>query len=155
MYVGRHPTYGREWAYLKFDLSEIPDGAIIESATMRLAGRYGPSRPDYTPENMTVSVWKVNDDSWEEETLTWNNRPGLVSEITRWVWRPHTEVGRDYVWSLDVTSYVNSEFAGDKIVSIGLKSENEDKDIAGWFYTKDAAEDQPRPCLLIQGTGLY
>lgn len=48
-------------------------------------------------------------------------------------------IGEYHWYSWDVTSCVQSEFAGDKIVSICLKGQNEgSKNSAGWFYSKDS-----------------
>jgi hypothetical protein len=60
-------------SYLKFDLTNIPDSAIITKAELSLYS--------FTSANSSikplVSVNHVSDDSWSEDTLTWNNRPAF------------------------------------------------------------------------------
>ena len=53
---------------LKFDLSTIPAGATVISArlTIQLAGIYGGQGHD-------SSVWRMPNDTWAEETVTWNS----------------------------------------------------------------------------------
>jgi hypothetical protein len=63
----------RRRSYFKFDLSGIPDGATITSATLRL------SQFDADATN-TIGVYKVSNDkttggAWTETDLTWNNAP--------------------------------------------------------------------------------
>ncbi|MFH1772486.1 MAG: DNRLRE domain-containing protein [Candidatus Omnitrophota bacterium] len=57
-------------AYLKFDLTSIPDTAILNSVTLNVWN------PSWTA-NDIVEIFHVFDDSWAENTITWNNRPAL------------------------------------------------------------------------------
>ncbi|MDI6820517.1 MAG: DNRLRE domain-containing protein [Candidatus Hodarchaeaceae archaeon] len=150
MYVGwDSPKYLSERIYLKFDLSEIPAGAVIENAVLGLYNKYSPSigESPYTPKTITVDAKEVENDGWSEATITWNNAPTMGSVLdTKTI--SSTDKEKWTLWN--VTSFVRSELAGDKTVSIGLMSKNEGIDDAVvWFYTKDAAEDQPRPYLKI------
>ena len=63
------PNYFRR-IYLKFDLSDLA-GKTITSATLYLyaSSSYDPDDPDY------VNLYRVTEDDWDEETLTWNNQP--------------------------------------------------------------------------------
>ena len=53
---------------LKFDLSQIPAGANVISAhlTLQLTGIYG-------GQGHESSVWRMPNDAWTEETVTWNS----------------------------------------------------------------------------------
>jgi hypothetical protein len=65
-------------SYLKFDLSSIPDNAQIISATFgvyyyqRNPGGFGSAVPE-------VTLYYVSDDSWDEDTITYNTQPSSSS----------------------------------------------------------------------------
>lgn len=150
MYVGHDlPSNLSQHAYLKFDISGLPDGKNIVSATLNAKVKYGPSTgwPSYIDDNMLVDVKSVSDDTWLENEITWNNAPPLGDTLdTTMIWSDAI-VGLYNWYSWDVTSFVRSEYqAGDDKVSFGMMSEqaeSENKDVAVWFYTKDAWYDHP------------
>ncbi|WP_245610465.1 CBM96 family carbohydrate-binding protein [Thermococcus celericrescens] len=117
LYVGTYYSDGSNYrSYLKFDLSGLPEGAVITSARLYVYTYYGAYG---TPVN--ISVCSVDDDSWSETSITWNTKPN-----------PGTLLDKDLVgtdgkhWSVwDVTSFVQSEFNSDKIVSFVLMSDAE------------------------------
>ena len=157
MYIGwDEQEYLSERIYLKFDLSGISADSI-ENAFLRIYNKFSPSigEEPYTSKVITVDAKEVEDDDWDETTITWNNKPAIGNVLdTLTINRGFGDPGLDprlwEWWSFDVTSYVASEFAGDKIVSIGLMSQNEGTDDACvWFYSKDALEHQPLPHLKI------
>jgi hypothetical protein len=109
MYVG---TYQSNWdnAFLKFDLSSIPADATIQEVKLYLwcykvyAGT-------------GVRVHPVDDDDWNEETITWNTAPSFDNEDII----DNSYVGiPNRVYSWDVTNFAVEQFAGDKIVSLAL-----------------------------------
>ncbi len=59
--------------YLRFDLSGLPEEAVISSATLRLVAFSGTGGGD-------LLVLYVPNDTWEEETLTDNNKPNSTGE---------------------------------------------------------------------------
>lgn len=59
------------YVYLKFDLPALEDGSIIDSAALTLFG-YNYSLPDAVDFEILLA-----ENTWDEETLTWNNRPGF------------------------------------------------------------------------------
>jgi hypothetical protein len=69
-------------SYMKFDLSGIPLDATILSATLEvnLATDIGLIYKDDR-----ISVYYCQDNSWGEQTITWNNRPATASSPTS-VW---------------------------------------------------------------------
>ncbi len=118
MCVGTYYATGEnERAFLKFDLSEIPAGSTVNSATLN-AYDYNGTYED----NIIISAMCVDNDNWDENTITWNNAPwadigaildnDLVDTVGGW---------NDW----DVTSFVAKEFAGDGVASILLQSKNE------------------------------
>lgn len=167
MYIGWNPTYKSERIYFRFNLEDIPPSATIKNAVLRANSKYGPSGPGgYTdPTRHLVDAVPVNNDDWEEETLTWNNAPPPGTTVFDTedfqaddflIGDPRCENPAEgqYAWySWDVTSYVASEFAGgDPLVSICLKAQNENiYDSAGWFYSKD---DSKHPYLEVTYSGV-
>ena len=63
-------------SYLKFDLSAIPDSAVVTSAHLRLFAfaNNGFALP-------SVAVKLVANDNWSEATLSWNNRPAAGATL--------------------------------------------------------------------------
>jgi hypothetical protein len=98
--------------FYKFDLGalNITDSDIDNIARVRL--RITSRKFLRTP--VTIGLWSVEDDAWTEETITYANHPAEVTEL-------HTfTVSKDSsaeVFEFDVTSFVKSQFLGDKIAS--------------------------------------
>lgn len=92
------------YAYLKFDLNSIP-GSIV-SATLRIYQRTG--------FRDLRTVYDVEDDSWTENSITWNNKPAYYNE--------RASVTTTSTWSeWDISSYAAQEFKGDKIITVAVK----------------------------------
>lgn len=109
---------GNRRAFLKFDLSSLPAGAIISLAKLRLNCN---SVGSLVAGVSDVEARRVADDSWIEGDLTWNNQKayGAIEDTTvpavGWV-----------EW--DVASFIQDEYAGDKTVSLCLKCKVESYD---------------------------
>lgn len=98
-------------SYLKFNLSDLPSDAQIISARVKL---YCNQDDGAGTTNIPVYLYAV-DDSWAENTITYNNAPAKGDVVgTALVGEKNTF----YVW--DITSYVQTEWAGDKIVSLSM-----------------------------------
>ena len=111
--------------YWKFDLSGMPSGATIDNAQFKVYTQYGGESgeyPNYVDNTLTVTLKKVDNDSWGEGTTSWSNKPAMGSSFVSVV-VPPTHAQR-YSW--DITSYVASQVAsGDRTISLGMISENE------------------------------
>jgi 2',3'-cyclic-nucleotide 2'-phosphodiesterase (5'-nucleotidase family) len=109
-------TFGVERGLLKFDLSSIPAGSTITGATLQLWNWKS------TGAALPVEVRGVSDDSWTEGGVNYGNQPvpGAVLD-TQTLASGTTNVW--YAWS--VTGFVQSQFAGDKVVSLLLKPADE------------------------------
>ncbi len=99
----------RKYSYLKFDISTIPSEKIVTSANLYLwcDAREGGG---YT----RIHAYSVENDDWNETTITWDNRPELVTFLS--------EHSGDTLawWKWDVKAFVESEHGGDKTVSLCL-----------------------------------
>jgi len=63
---------GPAYAYLKFYLGDIPAAQQIDAATLKLYCFCGSRR--------TINLYHISDDSWDELSLNWNNRPDSESK---------------------------------------------------------------------------
>ena len=109
-------TFGVERAWLKFDLSSIPAGSTITGATLQLWNwkSTGPSMP--------VEVRSATDDTWTETGITYSNQPAFGSVLDTQT----LASGAVNLWySWNVTSFAQSQFGGDKIVSLLVKPADE------------------------------
>jgi len=145
-----------DWrSYLKFDLSEdIPGGSRIDSAHLSLytvlGGENGANRDVeywelYGDENVPIVAKKVESDGWSESTVTWNNAPSMGATLFTDMVSPTTD--QRYQW--DITSYVREEWAGDKVVSIGLASQEEGQNKFAPLISEENELANLRPYLIV------
>jgi 2',3'-cyclic-nucleotide 2'-phosphodiesterase (5'-nucleotidase family) len=137
-------SYGNERGWLKFDLSSIPAGATITSASLQLWNWKA------TGAALPVEVRSANDDSWTETGLNWNNQPTLGSVLATQT----LATGTTSVWyNWDATSFVQSEFNGDKTASLMLKPVTEGSaDATAPSYGFDAKEYGSNAPMLVVTT---
>lgn len=123
-------------SYLKFSLDSLVG---INSAKLRI---YGHNIENTS--NITISAYSINNDSWSENTITFNNVPTanlspLSSAAVNNQWK---------YYEFDVTEFVKAQSAGDKIVSFLIKdSSNQNVQLA--FNSKENSQNKPQ---LIIGT---
>jgi hypothetical protein len=96
-------------SYLKFSLSNV---SSISSAKLRI---YGLNSDNTT--TVSVSAYGVNTDSWTENGITFNNAPATSTSALSSAGVNNTAK----YYELDVTNYVKTQLAGDKIVSLVIK----------------------------------
>lgn len=123
--------------YIKFDLSSIPSGATLSSATLRLQVRSsgtGGSQHD-------INVHAVADSSWSESTITWNTRPALGGVLG--VLLPPMLPGDSVSAGLSTSFY-----SGPGLYSFGLAYPSEDRHSDGIdFVTKEDPTSEAIACL--------
>ncbi|HIJ88655.1 MAG TPA: DNRLRE domain-containing protein [Desulfuromonadales bacterium] len=138
-------SFGNERGWLKFDLSSIPTGSIINSATLQLWNwkSAGASLP--------VEVRSAAVDTWTESGITWNSQP-VPGAVLDTVTLAAGAINNWYSWN--VTPFVQGEFAGDKTVSLMLKPVTEGStDATAPSYAFDAREYGSNAPLLLVSTG--
>jgi hypothetical protein len=96
-------------SYLKFSLSGV---SSVGTAKLRI---YGNNSEDTT--NVNMSVYGVTNDTWTETGITFNNAPPPLTPALGVV--SVNNVAKYY--EVDVTSFVTSQFAGDKVVTFFIK----------------------------------
>jgi hypothetical protein len=66
----------QDFAYLKFDLTSIPSGANILSATLKVY-LWGTGGSIYGSPADKIGAYYCPDNSWTESGITWNNKPSF------------------------------------------------------------------------------
>lgn len=137
--------YGNERAWLKFDLSAIPAGTVISSATLKLYDWKS------TGAALPAEVRAGNDDSWSESGITWNSQPPLGDTALDTQTLAAGVAGAWYGW--DVTPLTQAKLGGNKLVSLVLKPVAEDSsDATAPSYGFDAREYGSNAPFLEIGT---
>lgn len=127
-------------SYLMFNLSAIPAGQSIVSAVLRLDTNFVslPTAP-------VIGAYYLENDSWSESTLTWNNAPTNFN-----IPATDTELISTNDTFLTVTSDVGQAYLVDDIYSVVLKLPNEISGSKAGFWSKDAGVTAWSPYLTIQ-----
>ncbi len=133
-------------SYLQFDLGNIPDSATITSATLNLYSV--PGSPPFAPYPKAVFAHHLGD-SWDESTLTFYNRPFMMSETTsNW-----TLAVTDTWNSWDITAWAQSDNrADDDLLTIGLAENGTYGQTGVYFYfaSKEYPDVNLRPSLVME-----
>ena len=142
-------SYQDERAWVKFDIDgQVPAGATIDSAKLRLYCW----KAD-TADDMVAAVHGSTDDTWAEDSITWNTQPAYEATSLD---QQTMAANEAYYWvEWDVTSFVQSQFTGgDTVVSFVVKAATEGQDPYR-TYAFDAREYSAAltPCLRIDYTG--
>jgi hypothetical protein len=105
--------YQRE-AYLKLDISGVESSDTVR---LRLSGRLSDTRAA----SVTTNIYAVDDTSWDEKSLTWNNSRTLSGET---VLGSVTVSGTSAQWyEADLTAHVQArKAAGATLIAIALKN---------------------------------
>jgi hypothetical protein len=121
-------NYTRE-AFLQFDISSI---SSVATAMLRV---YGGNTQDSS--TVTVRAYSSSDDSWSESTVTYGSRPaqGTLLDST-------SVSGTLQYYEFDVTSFVESEIAGDDVVTFVLTGVG-DEDRMMEFNSSEESSNTP------------
>lgn len=136
-------------AFIGFDLSSIPPGSTINSATLKIY-RNGTGNGVYA-QGRTYWFERVTG-SWTETGVTWNNQPGVTT--TNRVSKVSPLNNNDEWWNLTVTGMVQDAFSGGA-VSFRLKDNSEDFTTDFAWHEFDARENASnKPTLTVDYTPL-
>ena len=136
-------TFGIERDWLKFDLSSLPAGSTISSATLELWNwrSNGPSMPTEVRSSAT--------DTWTETGITYANQPALGPVLDT---QTLASGVTNHTYSWNVTSFAQNELNGDKTVSLMVKAVDENQ-AGGPSYAFDAKEFGSNAPILRVTTG--
>jgi hypothetical protein len=130
--------------YLRFDLSSIPAGAVVESVTLRAYAESGYAHGG----DGNVYTHFVADDAWGETTITHSNRPATEGEHLGfwWLWfdfgTPPQEGRND---SAALRAAVQREAQGDRRISLRLSSPG----YLTRYSSREHATASQRPQLIV------
>jgi len=128
-------------AYLKFDLSGIPAGNFVTSATLRIDNSF------ITTPAPELDVYRVSD-RWEESTVTWNDQPSNVYSPVPIMPNRSLVSGDTTTW--DVTDDVDGEYVDDGFYSVKIVSPDETSDRRACFWSKEVGVSEWAPTLIIE-----
>jgi 2',3'-cyclic-nucleotide 2'-phosphodiesterase (5'-nucleotidase family) len=134
-------SYLDERTWMRFDLSGLPAGATITSATLEMTAWKAQGG------DMVVSAHSAGDDSWTESGITWNNQPTIGSPLDSTT----LVSGQTGAYTWDVTSYIQTEYAGDQAATLILKADTEGSSSALTyaFESREWGTASQRPRLTI------
>lgn len=115
--VGLYAASANSRAWLKFNLSHIPRNVCFTRATVNLFCGDGGATDE------PIALYYSENDTWNENTITWNNAPSYNPEIVDVIDSPSDPdmfvTGNWYGW--DITTEVQQALVGDGILSFVLK----------------------------------
>ncbi len=133
LYVGRYsiPIWTTYRSWLKYDISHISKDFQFTSAKLfvYLNNSVGPA-------DSPIDVHFSSNDSWNESAITWDNQPSFDAVSLDSIDRPASpDMFVNHTWySWDVTTAVNSTLAGDGVLSLVLKQQDETETSATCKY---------------------
>ena len=137
--------------YFRFELSDIPSESTIDEAYLSVYTHYGGENggPEgYGDATLTVDAKEVDNDLWDDSTITWNNAPSVGDTLNSVVVPPTNDVR----YRFNVTSYAQEQFEGDGVMSIGLVSAQEGQNKFTPFSSKETTYSGQKPYLIVYYT---
>ena len=127
--------------FIAFDFSQIPKGATVRHATLKLHPR------EYSGEAMFLRA----NAGWDESNITWNKRPGSLLEPWDIGFSPTVSMPPpdDAEWEIDV-SYFVTQWITHGAMNEGFSIESYDGLIEVDSNKSSSAADRPQ--LVIQYT---
>jgi hypothetical protein len=150
LYVGNsydhvQNLWGSERIYIRFDISNLPKGRVIQNATLRLWQFYAPASPQ------EYEVHRVLGD-WKEGTENWNNQPAWDSTTTSTAVAPdRTEVAVEWDITRDVQAWLSGQ-ATNYGIMIKAAEEQRAKDASSGFWSREypvGSHEEWSPALII------
>jgi hypothetical protein len=140
--VGNSSAPNTARAYLKFDLSEIPNDAVILSEDAYLSLYMF----DYWGSGGTHIYHHQVLENWQEDEITWSNQPDEI--FSDWIsegYLPSSLLGH-YV-KFDITSYLSGDWKNKDFYKYGVVLRGNEEIFAPLFYSSEYSEANKRPKL--------
>jgi len=150
LYVGNsydhvQDVWGSERIYIRFDISSLPKGRMIQNATLRLWQFYAPASQQEYEVHRVLGEWK-------EGTENWNNQPAWDSTATSTAVAPdRTEVAVEWDITRDVQAWLSGQ-AKNYGIMIKDAKEQRAKDASSGFWSREypvGSHEEWRPALII------
>jgi hypothetical protein len=122
-------------AYITFPLDSLPAAKSVISATLTL---YHSGNPGPPPGPAYIQVLSV-DQSWDENTITWNNAPQAREDLGG-IWIPPVSEAPPYPgipYSWDVSRAVAEAYAAGEPLRLAVYSSNSPKSNGRYFFSSD------------------
>lgn len=126
--------------YLRFDLSKLSASAVFNIQKAELVMDVKVGQNSFAVE--TYDLFKLDDDSWEEDSITWVNAPENSAIL-------QTIPGDSAQMRWDLTQEVISEWNADGKLSLSLANSFEGGNSIIHFFSKEAPANGLAPRLLI------
>ncbi|MCW8132349.1 MAG: DNRLRE domain-containing protein [Planctomycetota bacterium] len=126
-----------KWAYLKFDLAKAEKPAA--KALLKLKVKAAPA-------SFWFDVHRCFDDAWTQAAITWKTKPNFDAIYLAQV---KTKAAPGSWVEADVTSFVNTQIAGDKKASFMVADMLQSCKAVSFFSSE--ADEADRPRLVLDG----
>ncbi|HYO10140.1 MAG TPA: carbohydrate-binding protein [Tepidisphaeraceae bacterium] len=121
-------------SFIHFDLSTV---TTVSAAKLRLYGKLS----DTTVASVAFAIHSAGDAAWDENTLTWNDRPTATTPVKEFTVTGTTAKA----YEIDLTLFLQGEkAAGRKSVTLVLKGTTSATGPYGNFNSDDAAGNRPQ-----------
>lgn len=151
--TGENPDSWQQ-SFLKFDLSGIPDNAVIETAVFGIyLYEYTDADTIDNPSNPWVVVYYVGDDSWIETgtgAINWDNQPDDADIDDGYIqaWQETTSVDENYEWNLldETTTFWWDDPEVDLLdnnITLMIAVEDDGVNNYARFYSSEAGDSHP------------
>ncbi|WP_158082259.1 DUF7594 domain-containing protein [Paenibacillus ferrarius] len=117
-------------SYLRFDLGHVPAGANAFAAKLKLTSA--------SAGTFTDQAQFVQDDSWGETSIAYNNKPAGGTVLGTWS-MPSAENSVE----VDISSPYTTELAGDKQLSLLITSQTTNN-VSHYYYAKENGGGKPK-----------
>jgi hypothetical protein len=132
--------------FIAYDLSAIPEGAIITEAKLRLNAQSVNSS-----QNHPLYIERVENTAWTESTITWNNQPAVITVDQIQI--PQSQLTATGIHEFDVVHHVQHMVNNPGLNNgwrIRLQSEQSTSDYGIIYSSSEAATTANRPVLNIE-----
>ncbi len=129
---------------IMFNISSIPPGSTIISATLKLITSDVPA---------ATRNYKINkvETAWNELSVTWNSKPAVASSPTSSAYTPSSPGWMEWDVTPDMQAFVNGD---PNYANYGWQisdaNENSPSEYKTTFHTKESTSATKRPQLVIQ-----
>lgn len=137
------------YIYFKFDLIDV--SGYIDSALLQFTVRQAVGLTTDGISYDRGDFFTIEDDSWGESVITWNNQPPEGSFLGTIKFPRQVLADPKITYYLNVTEYARQELAGDKLITIMGRDDSTGNDTNTSLFSKESTEatDEQKPYLIV------